>query len=172
MTSITSLWISLFAGCVPGSVTANVTADAKNISVKYGSFVANAGPSFGYDDNRKNCQLTLSVKVPAGYQFAFDRFSHNGAYSIAAGVKATYNTSYYFQAAIEEAQGGTTSLGPAKEDGALTGLLTPILWSPCGQNVLVGINTAVRVDNSANTGASGTLTMRNTPSTNFVWRTC
>ena len=36
--------------------------DSKNIAVNYNSFTANAGASYSYDDNRKNCQLTLSVK--------------------------------------------------------------------------------------------------------------
>ncbi|KIM39941.1 hypothetical protein M413DRAFT_188049 [Hebeloma cylindrosporum] len=159
-------------GCAPGSVTTNVSDDSKNIAVYYNSFTANAGPSYSVDDNRKNCQLTLSVKTPAGYQFAFDKFSHDGSYSIGSGVKASFKTTYYFQSSLDEAAGSGTSVGPARLDGTFASSFSPVIWSPCGRSSLVGINTALRVDNSANTAASGSFTLRTTPSTSFVWRKC
>ncbi|CAA7266964.1 unnamed protein product [Cyclocybe aegerita] len=159
-------------GCVPGTVTAEVAGDSKNIAVKYNKFVANAGPNFGYDDGRKNCQLTLAVKAPSGYRFGFDKFSYTGSYSVGQGVTATYSTSYYFQATLDQAQGGKAFVGPARGDAVLSDSYDQIVWSACGASAVVGINTVIRVDNSANPAATGALTVRNNPSTSFVWQKC
>ena len=70
--------------------------DGEDVTLKYSDFTAYTGPGFTYADGRKNCQLTLSIqyvdnhehqiaihsdvvsfpRVPPGYQFAFDKFSH------------------------------------------------------------------------------------------------
>ncbi|KAF9485155.1 hypothetical protein BDN70DRAFT_982945 [Pholiota conissans] len=185
MAFVTSLWLALLGtfyilgsaaqdysitgyiasgtGCSPSTFSSSLASDGKNVGLKYGSFTAYAGPSYSYDDGRKNCQLTLSVKVPGGYQFAFDKFNHNASYAIGQDVTGSFKTSYYFQATLPEAEGDGTIAGPAKLDTTLTDNFSPLVWSPCGQNAVVGINTEVRVDNGNNNAASGSFTIRSTP---------
>jgi len=159
-------------GCPPGAVTVDLADDSKDISLTYKSFTVSAGPSSDDSDERKNCQLTLSVKVPSGYQFALGGFNHTASYAISSGVQATISSYYYFQTTTADAKGSASFSGPAKYDGNVVRGYAPTLWSPCSQSAVVGINVAARVDNSDNAAASGRLTLYNTPSASFIWRSC
>ncbi|TFK33323.1 hypothetical protein BDQ12DRAFT_738833 [Crucibulum laeve] len=160
-------------GCAPGTVNTTLTDDKKRLSLRYTNFVAKAGPSYDYDDNRKNCQITFTVQVPSGYQFAFDKFTSTGRYAVDSKVQATHKTYYYFQSGLAQSQGSTTITGSASDDSViLTDVFKPAIWSPCGQATVVGINTALRVDNSDNANGSGTLALSDAVGTSFIWQTC
>ncbi|KAF9525637.1 hypothetical protein CPB83DRAFT_859090 [Crepidotus variabilis] len=159
-------------GCSPGTVTSSIVG-GKDINVSYKAFTASDGPSVSIDENRKNCQFTVTVQTPAGYQFGFDKFSYDGSYSVASSVKASYKTYYYFQSSINQVTGGQTLVGPAKDDCPFSNSYSGIVWSECGGTNIVNIDTSIRIDNTANTAGSGAITVKNTPSiSNFVWRTC
>ncbi|KAF9045073.1 hypothetical protein BJ165DRAFT_1475072 [Panaeolus papilionaceus] len=147
-------------GCARGSATATISDDMRSISLKYQSFVANAGPGVADSNNRKNCQLTLAVSAPAGYQFAFNDFSYSGRYALDSGIKAQYQTDYYFQSSIQESTGVVNVAGPAANSTRyISTTPKPLVWSPCGKSSIVGINSAVRVDNSASANGSGLISV-------------
>ncbi|PPQ99400.1 hypothetical protein CVT24_005383 [Panaeolus cyanescens] len=162
-------------GCARGTATATISDDAKSISLKYQSFVANAGPGVADSNNRKNCQLTLVVNVPSGYQFAFNDFSYSGRYALDSGVKGQFQTDYYFQSSIDESTGTVTVAGPAS-NSTRTLSTTPknLLWSPCGKSSIVGVNSSLRVDNSASGNASGSVsvTTLSIPVDSISWKQC
>ncbi|KDR84681.1 hypothetical protein GALMADRAFT_133924 [Galerina marginata CBS 339.88] len=152
----TKYYIVAGTGCPPGTASATISATGQSLSLKYTTFQANAGPGFGFSDNRKNCQATLVVQVPTGYQFALNRFTYNSQYALDYGVAATYTTTYYFQSSLSEGIAGGNITGPAASRSRnLSNPSSPAVWSSCGETSLVNINTAVRVSNSANADNSG-----------------
>jgi hypothetical protein len=48
---------------------ATLVADKTAVTVTFSEFFAEAGPGISASKNRKACQLTLGVKVPAGFTF-------------------------------------------------------------------------------------------------------
>ncbi|PPQ87811.1 hypothetical protein CVT25_008855 [Psilocybe cyanescens] len=63
-------------GCPPGTTTAAISATGKAFSLIYSSFIAQSGPGTKYSDSRKNCQATLNIQVPAGYQFSLNNANY------------------------------------------------------------------------------------------------
>ncbi|KAF5327457.1 hypothetical protein D9619_004221 [Psilocybe cf. subviscida] len=131
-------------GCPSGTVSTDLADDSKDIALTYKSFTVSTGPGADDSDERKNCQLTLSVKVPAGYQFALGGFNHTASYAISSGVQATVSSFYYFQTTTTDAKGSASFSGPAKYNGNVARGYAPTIWSPCSQSAVVGINIAAR----------------------------
>ena len=158
-------------GCPPSTVSGRVNND-DSLSLFFRDFKAEAGPSVDISAGRTNCQLTLAVDVPAGYQFAFDETRLNAAYSVDAKVRAISETYYYFQGQLQESTGQNSVSGPANSGyTTLVNKFTPVIWSPCGSSAVVGINTSLRVDNGA-TNNSGSIVVRNSTDASFIWRRC
>ncbi|KAJ7581345.1 hypothetical protein C8J56DRAFT_1057339 [Mycena floridula] len=103
-----------------------------------------------------------------------------GFYQLDTKVKALHDAIYYFQGQIVQAEATSTLLGPV--DGANYVYrdefdLTPTIYSPCGEDTVLNINTQVRVDNSGNTKGFGYVTDDSidasiTQTLNFQWLTC
>ncbi|KAH6880176.1 hypothetical protein BKA70DRAFT_691551 [Coprinopsis sp. MPI-PUGE-AT-0042] len=158
-------------GCPPYTVSGRVNSD-DSLSLSFSKFRADAGPAFDISAGRTNCQLTLGVDIPAGYQFAFDETRLNAAYSVDAKVKAVSETYYYFQGQLQESTGQNSVSGPANSGfTTLVNKFTPAVWSPCGSSAVVGINTSLRIDNGA-TNNSGSIVVRNSTDASFIWRKC
>ncbi|KAJ2922760.1 hypothetical protein H1R20_g14325, partial [Candolleomyces eurysporus] len=159
-------------GCSPGTVKAHVNQADQSVSLQFSNFRADAGPNYAISDGRVNCQLTVGVQVPAGYQFAFDQTVLNTAYSVSSGVKVSSSTTYYFQGELSESSGTCGVTGPASSSyTTLVNRLSPTIWSPCGKASIVSINTDLRADNG-NTNNSGSISVRNSTDASFIWRKC
>ncbi|EAU85095.1 hypothetical protein CC1G_08068 [Coprinopsis cinerea okayama7 len=157
-------------GCPPGTVVGRVNKD-DSLSLFFAKFRADAGPTFDLSEGRTNCQLTLDVDIPAGYQFAFDKTVLNTAYAVDSKVDAISKTYYYFQGQLDQATGSATVSGPASGSGTVTHKFSPTIWSPCGSSAIVGINTSLRIDNG-NSNARGHIAVRNSTDASFIWRKC
>ncbi|TEB24827.1 hypothetical protein FA13DRAFT_1756761 [Coprinellus micaceus] len=142
------------------------------LSLWFADFRADTGPSSAPSDQRVNCQLTLGVNVPSGYQFAFDQTILNAAYNAGSGVKLFSSTSYYFQGQLSEAVGSCSVAGPGSSGlTTLVNKFSPILWSPCGKSSIVSINTDLRADNGDGK-STGYIAVRNSTDASFIWRKC
>ena len=87
------------SGCPAGTADVTVSPDNSTLTVKYGAYTAQVGGSAVPADARKNCQLVLDVKAPAGYTYALFGLDHRGHASLRAGATATIQSDYYFQGA-------------------------------------------------------------------------
>ena len=66
------------SGCPIGTVAQNVSDDNKAFTVIFSDYIAEAGDGISLRDGRKNCQLTLSLSVPQGWQYSIASFDYRG----------------------------------------------------------------------------------------------
>lgn len=158
------------SGCPAG--TADISLSNNVVSVAASNFVASTGPGVPYSSGRKNCQATLSVNIPRGYQFAFKESRLPVQVVSERGTQVTATSAYYFQGEATEDQNTATVPAGASGSVTLVNSFAPSAWSSCGGSATVSINNALRASNSANRSASGSVRLRGTLNTRVVWRAC
>ncbi|KAN0073205.1 protein of unknown function (DUF4360) domain containing protein [Elaphomyces granulatus] len=150
-------------GCPAGSVSNIASADRTVLTSIFDQFVAAVGPAIPVTSNRKNCQMSLRIHYPGGFQFSIFSADYRGFAQLDPGVEGLQKSTYYFSGEIPQDSLQTTFTGPLSQDYLLHDelLQTSLIWSPCGQEGLLNINSQVRLDKepSAKANAAGQLTV-------------
>ncbi|KAH6842288.1 hypothetical protein B0I37DRAFT_381588 [Chaetomium sp. MPI-CAGE-AT-0009] len=142
------VWLAFAGtGCPAGSVSGQLSSDLTTITVLYSKFVAQAGNNISPYDCRKNCQLNVKLKYPSGRQFSVFKADYRGYAQIPEGNTGTCKATYYFSGDSLQISSAMTIRGPyddnyIKTDEFGTG---STVWSPCGVEGLLNINTEVRL---------------------------
>jgi hypothetical protein len=141
------------SGCPIGSVAQNISTDKRSFTLSFSEFVAETGPELRPSSARKNCVVTATLRVPAGWQYTIGSFYYRGFMGLDQGIRATHRTSYFFEGQ------GTTGNFEAVKDGplnsdfvytdrvGLTSVFIPDTWSRCNANRALNINTSIRLTN-------------------------
>jgi hypothetical protein len=135
------------SGCPAGTAAIAMSTDNTAFTVTYSKYQALVGIGATSTDLRKNCQLNLIVHVPTGFTYAITSVDYRGYASIAKGATATERANYYFQGNTATAYTSHTFTG-AYDNDWLTSDTVPIasqVWSPCGAQRNLNINTELRV---------------------------
>ncbi|TPX13747.1 uncharacterized protein E0L32_005950 [Thyridium curvatum] len=135
------------SGCPAGSVAGQLASDLTTITLLYDSFVAQAGKDIKPTDYRKNCQLNVKLRYPSGWQFSVFRADYRGYASLPKGDTGTCKATYYFSGEQKQISSTMTIKGPfddnyLKSDSFGT---ESTVWSPCGQEGMLNINSEVRI---------------------------
>ncbi|KAF1990235.1 hypothetical protein K402DRAFT_224745 [Aulographum hederae CBS 113979] len=165
-------------GCPSGTVDYNIAADASTVTIIFDSYVASVGPDVAVSEQRKNCLLHFDLLYPGGYQFSVFEADYRGYASIESGVTGEIKSTYYFSGQSAQQSSTTQFIGPwagdyVKNDKASQ---ESLVWSPCGSEGLLNINSQVRLQ-QRDKKASGLLTT-DTIDAKFVqelaitWRKC
>ena len=85
------------SGCPLGTVAQNISEDKQAFTLTFSEFVAETGPDTLSSQARKNCVVTLTLKVPVGWQYSVGSFNYRGFMGLDEGIKATHSTTYFFQ---------------------------------------------------------------------------
>jgi hypothetical protein len=175
-----------------------------NVSDFGNDFTAAVGPSVAPDQSRKNCQINIQLQYTPGYQYAVLGADYTGYGSLDAGVKGLVKANYYFSGYSNQVrfpkrplllrfiflstQGERTIL-THKQVASAVGLQGPFtgryakhddvalsIWSPCGSEAALNINSEVALTPMGG-AASGTLvatkeSARFTHTLNLAWRQC
>lgn len=167
------------SGCPIGSVAQNVSPDNKAFTLTFSDYIAEVGPGIDLNASRKNCQLTVDLQFPSGWQFAIATFDYRGYASLDSGVEGTQKSSYYFQGMGQTGNFQTTYRGPRDADYQFRDTigLASMVWSPCGATRALNINTQVRVSNRANPNGRGLMTTDSIDGAvvhkyGMMWRQC
>ena len=138
------------SGCPLGTVAENVSADAKAFTLTFSDYIAEAGPGVSLRDGRRNCQVTLDLKVPQGWQYSFGTFDYRGYVFLDRGMQAAHNTSYYFQGQGDTGRFESVMHGDIDRDYTFRDsiALGSMVWSSCDASRALNINTAINVRNS------------------------
>lgn len=159
-------------GCPAGSAQVNYRNG--DLLVDLYGFVAETGAGVPISASRKNCQISIDLRVPAGWQYSVRSATYRGFVRLDSGVTATQTTSYYFQGQARSPALNTTFRGPENRDFQLTDTLTSTLWSPCDANRALNINVQANVRGSR--GADGLIGLDSpfnlSHDVRLAWRRC
>lgn len=149
------------SACPAGSVSARISAGRDAFDIIADGFVAEVGPGVPFSAKRKNCQLIIDLDYPSGWSYAVHSFEHRGYASLDRGVKATLQASLYFQGQASTATAKTVLTGPLDRDFVVRDSLgaNAQVWSPCGAQRALNINSQIVLSNSANTRGFGLVTI-------------
>jgi hypothetical protein len=147
-------------GCPAGTVAGSISADAKSFNLLFDSFVAEAGPGVPLIQSRKNCQLAINLHVPNGWSFSIATIDYRGYAQLEDKVIGLQRSTYYFGGSLQQVSAETQLVGPTEQDYVIRDQVPLVgnVWSKCGVDRPLNINTQVRVNNSKNTSGYGMLT--------------
>lgn len=149
------------SGCAAGSVTGNIATDFQAFAIFWDSFLAEAGPDVSIRNHRVNCQLSIDLDMPQGWQYTVQSIDQRGYVSLDPRVEALEQTSLYFQGSSATARMSTTFRGPIDRDYQVRDTIgiSQLVWSPCGAQRALNVNFELRVSNSGNPGGRGLITL-------------
>jgi len=135
------------SGCPAGTAAVAPAADNTAFTVTYSDYLAQVGVGAKPTDLRKNCQLNLQVGVPAGFTFAVAEADYRGFASLAAGATGMERANYYFQGTSPTVAVSHSFSGPFGDDWQATDTtdVASLVYSPCGEQRNLNINTELRV---------------------------
>jgi len=167
-------------GCPLGTLAVNVSEDRGALTTTFTELVAESGPGISLSAGRKNCVISMTLGVPAGWQYTLGSAYLRGFVALDAGVREPFSTSAFFAGAGATARFQNIKNGPyegdlvASDPTAFAGLP----WSPCNQAREVLFNTSVRVARvSGNSSVRGLFTNDSvdgevTEVVGLAWRRC
>ncbi|KAI5782049.1 hypothetical protein DFH27DRAFT_579556 [Peziza echinospora] len=151
------------SGCPQGTLQYQISPLSSTVAFLYPDLTAIIGPGIPITKTRKNCQTSISLKYPAGYQFLVSSMLFAGHVSLDAGVTALHKVTYYFAGSPLQTSAEVSWEGPLKKNFVSNGELSKEgeeVWSPCGSGEALNINTQVRLSKAGGSGdATGTLAL-------------
>lgn len=136
-------------GCPTGTAAAALSPDQKSLSILFDQFVVNAGGRDTARIGRKNCNIAIPVHVPQGMSISIFQIDYRGFNSLPYGAYSVFNVEYFF-AGSRGPDYSKQWNGPVVSDYLLRNTLAAnsVIWSPCGEDVILRANTRMTVNNS------------------------
>ena len=167
------------SGCPQGSVGKSVAHDGKSFTLLFDEFFVEVGNGALPSDRRKNCQVNINVEFPQGWSYSVIGFDYRGYASLDHRVKGIQETSYYFQGEEETKTFKTSLNGELDKDYLISDEIDAdaIVWSECGANKSLNINSKIWLNNRRNRNGSGLLTVDSLDGTvnqkyHLRWKKC
>jgi len=169
------------SGCPTNTTAIAVSPDNTAFTVTYSNYLAQVGVGAAPTDLRKNCQLTVLVHVPQGFSFAVAEADYRGFADIASGASSMERANYYFQGNPQTAFVQHPFSGPFSDDwqASDTTNVAALVFSPCGEQRDLNINTELRVSGGTSdlTKTTSFMTMDSTDGSitttyHFAWKSC
>lgn len=156
-------------GC-PGTAQAVLSRDGTSMKLIVGGYEAKADGRRSFD--RKSCNFTIPVDVPPGKRFAVVSATYNVENDLPAGAQSVLRAEYFFPGTT----GGVferTFSGPLRRSSSLPASVAR-LWSPCGADTILRINSSLRVTSTAGKAASISLSSRRAGAAvvRLEWKNC
>ena len=147
-------------GCPAGSVSDNLSIDGQALTLLFDSFVASVGPGVPFSEKRKNCAVTVKLRFPQGWSYSLYTVDYRGYVDLQQGTNGAQTVRYWFSGDGRTGQATTPFYGPRTGDYTIRDRMffNQNIWSPCGAQRDLVINSAVKVDNSRAPFASAMLT--------------
>ncbi|KAF3089138.1 hypothetical protein TWF102_004367 [Orbilia oligospora] len=164
-------------GCPAGTVSQQISNDRSTFTLIFDQYVASIGPGVPVTENRKNCQLNVHLRYPGGWQYSIFSATYRGYAQLEGGQAGTQKSTYYFSGDSHQTSTQTDFRGPYNGDYKFTDNVdqTTNVWSPCGKEGMLNINSQVRL--TGNNKVFGQLTTDSvdgkfTQILGLSWRRC
>lgn len=130
-------------GCPAGSASVALSPDRQAITMLFDQYVVEAGGSKALD--RKNCNIAVPVKVPAGYSVAVFAIDYRGFASLPSGARAQLNVDYFLAGEGRGVRTTKSFRGPYSSDYLTTDRLglESVVWTGCGASTILRANTSI-----------------------------
>lgn len=138
------------SGCPAGSISGRLASGFSAFTLFFDNFVAEVGPGVPRSEIRKNCTISVDLKVPPGWSYAVAEVDYKGFVALDRGVTAKQISSYYFMGDVSSARLSTTLTGPLAANYKMKDMLgiEALVWSPCGATRALNINAQVLLTSS------------------------
>lgn len=148
------------SGCPAGSISDNLATDGQALTLLFDSFVASVGPGIPFSEKRKNCAITVKLRFPQGWSYSLYTVDYRGYLDLQPGTSGSQTARYWFSGDGRTGQATTSFYGPRTGDYTIRDRMffSQSIWSPCGAQRDLVLNSAVQVDNSRAPFASAMLT--------------
>lgn len=136
------------SGCPADEDSVDYHWEGSTLVINFASLTASKGPGVSLLESRKNCSLTMDLRVPKGLKYTLVSYSATGYESLGEGDTRNLNVSSFFQGSADQSSFVSEAEGPKEDEFRATGVASSqeLLWSPCGAQRAQTINTAVRVN--------------------------
>lgn len=164
-------------GCPAGSVSATLSPDNKSLSLIFDGFVAEAGPSSRRTIDRKTCNLAIPLHVPHGLSVSIIAVDYRGYIGLPSNrASATFSAEYFFAGAMGP-RISRNFYGPTDQEYLFQNVLglQAAVWSPCGADVNMRVNSSMLVRNSGPGDALASVDSADISAGliyQLAWRTC
>jgi hypothetical protein len=165
------------SGCPKGTVQTFVAPDNSAFALE---FEGGATPPFAttvdatHPIARKNCQASITITPPAGWQFSLGSVFVGGSASLADGATALSKTLYYWQGKSPTLT-TTTDLTGSNGDWAASQSVDPdeFGWSQCGRPGVVNVNSTLQARQADADPSSSSVVVESTEFFyNLAWQPC
>jgi hypothetical protein len=136
------------SGCPAGSVGHMLSDDLTTLTLIYDDFVAQAGKGIEPKERRKNCQVNVKLHYPQGWQYSVFKADYRGHATLPAGATGTCKATYYFSGSSQQVSKTQYFKGPYNADYLKTDTfgIESTVWSPCGAEGMLNVNSAIQLD--------------------------
>ncbi len=137
-------------GCPAGTASASLSPDQTALSILFDSYVVEAGELVGGAlTGRKNCDISVPLKVPQGYAMSIIAVDYRGFVDLPKNASATFSSEYFF-AGYPGPKTSKTFVGTTPrltQDYFIPHKLTveSMVWSACGADVNLRIRSTLNV---------------------------
>jgi hypothetical protein len=148
------------SGCPAGTVAQNISPDRQAFTLLFDSYIAQVGAGVPFTEKRKNCQINVDLDFPNGWSYSLLTLDYRGYVALEPRVTGLQQSRYYFQGSSASATLKSTFRGPMDQNYQFRDTLglSAVVWSPCGAQRALNINSELRLDNSQAPGRQGMLT--------------
>lgn len=142
------------AGCPQGSVGTSLNDTRESLTLIYDSFVASKGPAVPASEASKSCQVNLNLHIPQGWQYSIATIEHRGYVQLPKKMKASQETTYYFQGDGDFTSADSSYAGPVERDYLIRDTLpfSSVSWSSCNTVRPLNITTELTLKGGTETG--------------------
>ncbi|MEH2191486.1 MAG: DUF4360 domain-containing protein [Nostoc sp.] len=124
-------------GCPEGSASVSVSPDGQELSILFDKFIAVGNKA---EERRKNCNLSIPIKVPQGFQISLYDADYRGY--IAPETTGRLRAEYFF--AGQRGPVFSRTFNGERDYNVRDQLVTVAdVWSRCGDSVNMRVNAAM-----------------------------
>ncbi|MES2745666.1 MAG: DUF4360 domain-containing protein [Bdellovibrionota bacterium] len=141
------------SGCPADTESVNHRWEGNTLVIDFADFSAAKGPGVSLVQSRRNCSLTMDLKVPKGFKYTLVSYRAYGHDSLGEGDTRNISVNSFFQGSAAQSSFSNDAAGPKDANFSASSTLPSgeVLWSPCNVQRAQSINTSIRVNGSDRT---------------------